>query len=156
MPRHVQWIWYCCISYSSPKFPSPEKTNGNCSFTSAVGMLFTESTLTASSRVFLKISYRAEEIYPAKIKVYLSIYLSQCRTFVFALTKVRLASNCGCCGSTCFVCLQLQLLLHQPFTRTNTYMYSFVPRTVNIWNSLPEPVVTAPIHLFKNNVMQYL
>jgi len=27
-------------------------------------------------RAFLKISYRAEEIYPAKIKVYLSIYLS--------------------------------------------------------------------------------
>jgi len=27
-------------------------------------------------RAFLKISYRAEEIYPAKIKVYLSIYLT--------------------------------------------------------------------------------
>ena len=49
-----------------------------------------------------------------------------------------------------------QLLLHQPFARTNAYLYSFVPRTVNIWNSLSEPVVTAPMHLFKNNVMQYL
>jgi len=28
-------------------------------------------------RAFLKISYRDEEIYPAKIKVYLSIYLSK-------------------------------------------------------------------------------
>ena len=31
---------------------------------------------TVVCRAFLKISYRAEEIYPAKIKVYLSIYLS--------------------------------------------------------------------------------
>ena len=45
-----------------------------------------------------------------------------------------------------------QLLLHQPFAHTNAYMYSFVP----IWNSLPESVVTAPMHLFKNNVLQYL
>ena len=49
-----------------------------------------------------------------------------------------------------------QLLLHQPFACTNAYMSLFVPRTVNIWNSLPEPIVTAPMHLFKNNVTQYL
>ena len=49
-----------------------------------------------------------------------------------------------------------QLLLHQPFARTNAFMYSFVPRTVNIWNSLPEPVDKAPMRIFKNNVMQYL
>jgi len=33
---------------------------------------------------------------------------SRCRTFVFASSKVRLASNCGCCKSTCFKCLQLR------------------------------------------------
>ena len=34
-------------------------------------------------------------------------------------------------------------LIHQPFARTNTFMYSIVPRSVKVWNSLPEQIVTA-------------
>ena len=51
-----------------------------------------------------------------------------------------------------------RLLLHQPFAnaRTNTFMYSFVPRSVRVWNSLPEQIVTAPMRSFKNSVTQYL
>ena len=49
-----------------------------------------------------------------------------------------------------------RLLLHQPFARTNTFMYSFVPRSVRVWNSLPEQIVTAPMRPFKNSVTQYL
>ena len=48
------------------------------------------------------------------------------------------------------------LLLHQPFASTNALMYSFVPRTVNVWNSLPQEIVTLPFRSFKNSVVQYL
>ena len=48
------------------------------------------------------------------------------------------------------------LLLHQPFASTNALMYSFVPRTVNVWNSLPQEIVTSPFRSFKNSVVQYL
>ena len=44
---------------------------------------------------------------------------------------------------------------HSP-TQMHICTYFFVPRTVNIWYSLPESVVTAPMHLFNNNIMQYL
>ena len=44
-----------------------------------------------------------------------------------------------------------RLLLHQPFARTNTFMYSFVPHSVKVWNSLPEQIVTAPMHPLKNS-----
>ena len=49
-----------------------------------------------------------------------------------------------------------RLLIHQPFARTNTFMYSFVPRSVRVWKSLPEQIVTAPIRPFRNSVTQYL
>ena len=39
---------------------------------------------------------------------------------------------------------------------TNTFMYSFVPRSVRVCNSLPEQIVTAPMRPFKNSVTQYL
>ena len=35
----------------------------------------------------------------------------------------------------------------------STYHNSFVPHTVNIWNSLPEPLIMSS---FSNNVMQYI
>jgi len=44
-----------------------------------------------------------------------------------------------------------RLLLHQPFACTNTFMHSFVPRSVRVWNSLPEQIVTAPMRPFKNS-----
>ena len=31
----------------------------------------------------------------------------------------------------------------QPFARTNSYLYSFVPNTVSHWNSLPQELVNA-------------
>ena len=40
--------------------------------------------------------------------------------------------------------------------RQDTFMYSFVPRSVRVWNSLPEQIVTAPMRPFKNSVTQYL
>ena len=35
------------------------------------------------------------------------------------------------------------LPLIQPFARTNSYLYSFVPHTVSYWNSLPQELVNA-------------
>ena len=34
--------------------------------------------------------------------------------------------------------------LYQPFAHTNCFFSSFVPHAVSHWNSLPEPVVSAP------------
>ena len=48
------------------------------------------------------------------------------------------------------------LLLHQPFARTKAYQYSFVPRTVNQWNLLPEPVVLSSLSSFKTSIMWIL
>ena len=49
-----------------------------------------------------------------------------------------------------------QFLLHQPFARTNAFHSSFVPHATNIWNTLPERLVTSPFSTFKTNVMRYL
>ncbi len=49
-------------------------------------------------------------------------------------------------------CPNRQYLLCQPFTRTNAFHNSFVPRTVNIWNSLPETTV---LNLTLCNVYRY-
>ncbi len=43
--------------------------------------------------------------------------------------------------------------LQQPFARTNSYFYSFVPRSISLWNALPEFVVSAPSLLsFKHSL----
>ena len=34
--------------------------------------------------------------------------------------------------------------LSQPFARTNSYFYSFVPHTISIWNRLPTDIVSLP------------
>ena len=49
-----------------------------------------------------------------------------------------------------------QFLLYQPFARTNAYHNSFVPYSTNIWNTLPERLVTSSFTTFKTNVMHYL
>ncbi len=39
--------------------------------------------------------------------------------------------------------------LQQPFARTNSYFYSFVPRSISLWNALPEFVVrNTPFRLY--------
>ena len=43
-----------------------------------------------------------------------------------------------------------QLLLQQPYARTNNYLFSFVPHTVQAWNKLPESVVTLSLNSFKH------
>ena len=52
--------------------------------------------------------------------------------------------------------LDRQLLLYQPFAHTNAFLYSFVPYSANVWNSLPQDLVTAPFRSFKNNITRYL
>jgi len=44
-------------------------------------------------RAFLKISYTAEEIYPAKIKVYLSIYLSSKDATIYLSSELFMREN---------------------------------------------------------------
>jgi len=46
-----------------------------------------------------------------------------------------------------------QLLLQQPYARTNHYLFSFVPHTVQAWNKLPESVVTLPLNSFKHRIL---
>ncbi len=44
-------------------------------------------------------------------------------------------------------------LLYQPFAHTNAYQSSFVPRTISVWNHLPNDALTAPTtHSFKTNI----
>ena len=41
-------------------------------------------------------------------------------------------------------------LLTQPFARSNSYFYSFIPNVISVWNSLPESVVCVPsLSVFK-------
>ena len=48
------------------------------------------------------------------------------------------------------------LSLVQPFARTNSYLYSFVPNTVSHWNSLPQELVNAPsFKLFKSKLHEH-
>ena len=49
-----------------------------------------------------------------------------------------------------------QFLLHQPFACTNAFHSSFVPHATNLWNTLPEELVTSSFGTFKTNVMHYL
>ena len=49
-----------------------------------------------------------------------------------------------------------QFLLYQPFARTNAFHSSFVPNATNLWNILPERLVTSPFSVFKANVLHYL
>ena len=45
------------------------------------------------------------------------------------------------------------LPLIQPFARTNSYLYSFVPHTVSYWNLLPQELVNAPsLSTFKSKL----
>ena len=49
------------------------------------------------------------------------------------------------------------VLLTQPFTRSNSYFYSFVPRVISLWNSLPESVVCASSLVeFKQSLCHFL
>jgi len=44
-------------------------------------------------------------------------------------------------------------LLAQPFVRSNSYFYSFLPNVISLWNSVPESVVCAPsLSAFKQSV----
>ena len=48
------------------------------------------------------------------------------------------------------------LCLQQPFAHTNSYLYSFVPHAISVWNSLPQELVTAPsLQAFKTNFRNY-
>ena len=48
-------------------------------------------------------------------------------------------------------------MLKQPFARTNSYFYSFVPRSVSQWNRLPVFVVSSPsLSVFKESLRQLL
>ena len=49
-----------------------------------------------------------------------------------------------------------EFLLHQPFAGTKAFHSSFVPHATNIWNTLPERLVTSPFSTLKTNVMRYL
>ena len=42
-----------------------------------------------------------------------------------------------------------QFLLHQPFARTNAFHSSFVPHATNIWDTLPERLITSPFSTLK-------
>ena len=45
------------------------------------------------------------------------------------------------------------MTLHEPFCRTNSYKYSFVPFTINLWNSLdPTSVYAATLPCFKHQL----
>ena len=47
--------------------------------------------------------------------------------------------------------------LHQPFARTDSYLYSFLPNTVSYWNTLPEYVVASPsLSSFKRNLSPFI
>ena len=44
-----------------------------------------------------------------------------------------------------------------PFARTDTYLNSFLPSTINLWNSLPESAVNLDdINKFKEDLSLYL
>ena len=44
-----------------------------------------------------------------------------------------------------------------PFARTDTYLNSFIPSTINLWNSLPESLVNLDdINKFKEDLSLYL
>ena len=46
--------------------------------------------------------------------------------------------------------------LSQPFARTNSYFYSFVPHTISIWNRLPTDIVSLPsVNSFKSHIRGY-
>ena len=46
--------------------------------------------------------------------------------------------------------------LSQPFARTNSYFYSFVPHTVSLWNSLPSEILSLPsLNSFKLHVRDF-
>ena len=63
---------------------------------------------------------------------------------------VLLASETRSCSSR-------SLLLSQPFARTNSYLYSFVPNAVSHWNHLPESVVAKPsLYTFKSALSHHL
>ena len=46
--------------------------------------------------------------------------------------------------------------LHQPFARTDSYLYSFLPNTVSYWNTLPEYVVASSSSSFKRNLSPFI
>ena len=49
------------------------------------------------------------------------------------------------------------LSLEQPFARTNKLLFSFIPNTISVWNSLPLDVVSVPnILLFKKKLSLHL
>ena len=49
------------------------------------------------------------------------------------------------------------LMLTQPFAKTNSYFYSFVPNSVLHWNSLPVHVINSDsLHSFKQSLLHYL
>ena len=44
----------------------------------------------------------------------------------------------------------------QPFAHTSSFLYSFVPSTISLWNSLPSSVTSIPtLAIFKAHIHQY-
>ena len=45
----------------------------------------------------------------------------------------------------------------QPFAHSNSFLYSFFPKTISLWNSLPSSVIlSTSISSFKRNLCSYL
>ena len=60
------------------------------------------------------------------------------------------------CNSRYNIHVNHPLLLEQPFASTNSHLYSFIPHTISIWNSLPSSIVLAPsLNSFKFLLSNY-
>ena len=47
-------------------------------------------------------------------------------------------------------------LYHCPFARTSCFQHSYVPRTINVWNTLPLSVVDTTFSSFKNRIWDHI
>ena len=47
-------------------------------------------------------------------------------------------------------------LYHCPFAHTNYYKHSFIPHTINTWNTLPLTVVDTSFSLFKSTIWDHI
>ena len=50
----------------------------------------------------------------------------------------------------------MQLLLQQPFARSNAYQHSLLPNILHVWNLLPESVINLPFQYFKTTINSYI
>ena len=50
-----------------------------------------------------------------------------------------------------------KLLYHQPFTHTNAFLHSFVPKTCSAWNNLPDYITHAnTLSVWKSSLGNYM